>query len=189
MYAPDGIVLDAHGPESGRHNDMFLWYESRVAEEMDRFPAHANGKRYLLYGDSAYRKKGASRHIACAFPNNIPLTQRQQVYNRGYNRLRVAVEWCFAHVKNLWGFFRDKFRVRHGLSCVGRQYLAALLIYNFRTMVTGGNQTSEYFRCRPPRLDQYLSTPRPAHSRDKAVWDEYLDIVAQYGRLGLPTPE
>ena len=56
-------------------------------------------------------------------------------------------------------------------------------------MVPGGNQTSEYFRCRPPRLDQYLSTPRPARSRDQGVWDEYMDIVAQYGRLGLPTPE
>lgn len=102
-----------------------------------------------------------------------------------YNKLRVAIEWGFGHIETLWAFFRDKRRLKYGSTPVGAQYVAAVLLYNFRTMVKGHNQTSKYFECPPPTLAQYLRTPRPPRLREDDVWEEYFDLVEEYG---LPAP-
>lgn len=182
IVSPCGLVLDLYGPEMGRRNDIWLWYRSRVGEAMDALPLHPNGGRYVLYGDSAYRKAGAADHIACAFPRTRPLSVMERAFNKSYNKCRVVVEWAFGHVYSLWASFRYLPSLKTGQSNIGRRFLAAVLLYNFRTCLNKGNQISLYYNIAPPTLAAYIAGPRPPRARWADEEDMYVHVLAHaYG--------
>lgn len=183
VVAPNGLIEDLYGPEPGRHHDIYLWQQSRVGEEMNALPPHPDGGRYVLYGDAAYRKPRARNHIACAYPRHLPLTPLQEHLNKVFNKARVVVEWAFGHVYALFALLRYSHLLRTGQSAVGDWYMAGCLLYNFRTCLNRGNQTSLFFNMVPPTLSDYLDAPRPAVGRYDHVVEAYEHIVAAHPGL------
>lgn len=183
VVAPNGLIEDLYGPEPGRHHDIYLWQQSQVGREMETLPNHPAG-RYVLYGDSAYRKPRARRHVAVAYPRHLPLTPSQRELNRLFNRARVVVEWAFGHVYALFPLLRFPNLLRTGQSAVGDWYMAACLLYNFRTCLNRGNQTSLFFDIVPPTLSEYMDAPRPGVGRYDHVVEAYEVIVNAYPQLG-----
>ena len=53
MIAPDGIVVNLHGPELGSRHDAFVLHRSRLVEKLE-VQLLVDDTRYVIYGDSAY---------------------------------------------------------------------------------------------------------------------------------------
>jgi hypothetical protein len=72
-------------------------------------------------------------------------------------RHRIAVEWAFRKVANMFGFVDHKKKLEMGLSPIGEYYFVSVLLANIHTC-SYGSQTSSYFECSPPTVREYLGT-------------------------------
>lgn len=183
IVTPDGLIADLYGPEGGKHHDIFLWQMSRVAREMDALPPGPNGGRYMIYGDAAYRKPRARNYVAVAYPRHLPMTPQQQHLNKIFNKARVVVEWAFGHVYALWALLRFTPLLKTGQCPVASWYMASCLLYNFRTCLNRGNQTSLFFNIMPPTLAQDIDAPRPNQPRWADVFEAYEQIIEAFPEL------
>lgn len=87
------------------------------------------------------------------------------------------MEWGFGHVYNLWESLRFLPLKKAGLTPVGKHFLVCVLLTNMRTCIRGGNQVSMYFECETPSFQEYISVPRPAHTRIDELVEHLEDLV------------
>jgi len=71
------------------------------------------------------------------------------------NALHIVVEWRYEELKKVFASldYKSKLKLREG-PC-GLMYQGAVLLWNVRCSLYG-SQTSQYFKCDPPSLEQYL---------------------------------
>ena len=151
VTTPDGLILHAHGPLEGRRHDWTLYVRSGLEENLEEVMM-VNGIQYCLYGDSGY-----SLRLFLEVPfQGSNLTHSQRALNVAMSRVRVTVEWAFKEVKLYWTTVDFKRKMRFAESPVGALYLAAMLLTNMRNCIYP-NTISQYFRCLPPTLDEYLN--------------------------------
>lgn len=163
VVAPNGMSIDFHGPETGRHNDNFLLYMSGLKNIFPELPIHAaSGLPYYIYGDSVYK---ASEYVKTAYKNNFR-TIEQMVWNKKHNAVRTFVEHYFRCINETFDTLKIKEMEKSFLSPVGVRYLVAAFLTNCKNCLlassnpTGyGNRISKAFQCKPPTLDEYLSIP------------------------------
>jgi hypothetical protein len=151
VKCPDGLIYHLAGPMEGRRNDNALLSASTL---LPRCRARAAGS--VLYGDPAY----SINDVIISPYDNAILTPQQQEFNKRMSSCREAVEWGFADIARLWCALDFTPGQRLFLSPVGIQYRVAVLLTNIHICLNG-SQTSLYFRCSPPALEQYLQTPFP----------------------------
>jgi nuclease HARBI1 len=111
-----------------------------------------HGLPYYVYGDQGYP----------LLPNLIVqfrgrnLTDAQKKCNKRMSAVRESVEWGFAKVIQLFGFLDFKKNLKIGLQPVGQYYIVGAILTNCHSCLYG-NQTSTYFDCQPPELDDYVN--------------------------------
>lgn len=157
-----GLLFDVYGPETGRHNDYYLWHGSKLGEYLRQLPRHSSGQPFYIYGDSGYFPW---KDVLLSGIKGKYLTAREEAFNNTFNRPRTSIEWGFRFVTQMWRALNHTDEQRSGRSNVGFQYLAACFLTNCLTCLDGTNQAAAYFQCPPPSLEEYLSAervPRPA---------------------------
>lgn len=151
----DGLHGFAWGPESVRHADSSLVEISDLEDQMYHFAWDpiARKWRWRLFGDDAFPFKpwlwkGFS-HLAA------PEWKRK--FSRTMNKFRVSVENTYCMTKNAWKtveYFR-KLKLTSGES--KNYFMQACLLHNIRCCLKQGNQVAKFFKCPPPRLEEYWS--------------------------------
>lgn len=151
ITSPDGLILHAYGPMEGRRHDWALYLRSGIEDQLDDV-CFIDGVQYYIHGDSGY-----NRRITVDVPfqgANLPVAMRAA--NEATAAVRVTVEWTYMEVKLYWTTVDFKRKLRVGEAAVGLVYIGAILLHNIRGCMYR-NQVSQYFRCDPPSLEEYLT--------------------------------
>ena len=77
----------------------------------------------------------------------------EEIHNANMARYRIAVEWGFGRIANL--FALTDYKLKLGLSPIGDWNFTAILMANAHTCYYG-SQTSDYFQCPPPSIREYF---------------------------------
>jgi len=83
------------------------------------------------------------------------LTQDQLNFNKVMSKMRICVEWEFADLYNQFAFISFKQNQKLYLQPVAKYFIVSTILKNCKTCLYG-SQTSQYFQCDPPSLEQYL---------------------------------
>lgn len=155
---PDGMLGMLHGPHAGRLHDSTIFGESKLEEWLIANipePEEEEGDVMRIYGDGAF---GRSRHVARGYKGNF-LTPEELEWNVVMNTARTCVEWSFKEISRNFGYVSFSIQLKSGLSPIGGRYLQAGVLANCHNCLYQSAQTSQYFDCEPPELEEYLSAP------------------------------
>ena len=147
---PDGLISSIFGPVPGHRHDLYLFSLSRLEEDVfSTTPFNS----YCLFGDQGYHNKG---HLLAPIPG-LYLTEAETHFNECMLEPRLAVEWGFMRVSQLWQCFSKPVGLRAGNMSLGQMYLVSVLLTNIRTCMHKHNQISTYFELEPCSPEEYLS--------------------------------
>jgi hypothetical protein len=164
VKSPDGLIYHLHGPVESKRADDWLLVRSNLKE---RIKMHSPG--FYIYGDSAY-----SNHLSGALIvpfDDVPLSDRQQVFNQRMADAHEASADGFEDVVRLWRGLEALPTQYMSTYNLGVQYRVAVLLTNIHICVYG-SETSSYFECCPPNIEQYLKKPEveeEAYVRERPV--------------------
>ncbi|KAF7331266.1 DDE Tnp4 domain-containing protein [Mycena kentingensis (nom. inval.)] len=161
VKAPNGHIAHLFGPMEGRRNDNALLHESGLEQlhyqHALRPGADArtalNERYYQVFGDPAY---GVRPWLLSGYPR-LDLSREEHEWNVLMAEWRIEVEHGFADVVRLWPFTNAWWKHRIWSSPVGCYYRVAVLLTNASNCLRP-NQTSQYFNCQPPVLEEYFHT-------------------------------
>jgi hypothetical protein len=153
IMCPDGIFAQMFGPVVGRRHDSYLLHASGLVAALEADFTDVAGVSYYLYADPAYQ---CTRCIMSGF-KGANITADQQDFNTQMSSVRECVEWGFGGIINLFPYIDNKRMQRLMQQPVGKFYILSSLFYNIHTCLYG-NQTSVYFDCDPPTVEEYLRT-------------------------------
>eukprot|EP00732_Lithocolla_globosa_P006591 Lithocolla_globosa_v1_NODE_7752_length_904_cov_11.598351.p1 type:complete len:150 gc:universal NODE_7752_length_904_cov_11.598351:624-175(-) len=147
------MVMDMYGPESARHNDLYLLRESKINRRLAQLQA-GRPKQYVIYGDAIFLLLShiRRRHVSLVGP----LPQRLADENDFMAKVRIAIEWDYGTTANLYPFLhykRNLHLLRH--PNISKLYFVGTLLKNCHVCLYG-SQTASYFGCRPPTLEEYM---------------------------------
>ena len=97
ITSPDGLIFSLYGPEVSRRHDVTLLREIGIEEGLQSCLL-INGRQYYLYADAAYMLRP---WMQIAFPR-AGATAEEEAYNTRMSAVRVAVEWNYKDLKQLW---------------------------------------------------------------------------------------
>ncbi|KAJ8931479.1 hypothetical protein NQ314_015600 [Rhamnusium bicolor] len=149
VICPDGIVISLKGAYPGRRHDSGIFRESGLYEELEQCAVFENGENYVLYEDQAY---GIKRVMSLSKQGN---NSRIQTFNTDMSACRQAVEWGFQKIITEFAFVDFKKNQKLFVQEIEKIYLTAMILTNCHTCLYG-SQTTEYFHCIPPNLEEYI---------------------------------
>ncbi|EIN04908.1 hypothetical protein PUNSTDRAFT_75658 [Punctularia strigosozonata HHB-11173 SS5] len=158
LALPNGLIGHLHGPVEGRRADGFLLADSGLLDWCREHAKRPNDGTsgtesfYHLFGDPAY---GLSDVLISPFSGPGERTRQELEFNKQMSALRIEVEHVFGNVLNKWGFLRSSSKMRVYSSPVGCYYRVGVLLANAMNCLRP-NQTSQFFECAPPSLQEYL---------------------------------
>ena len=180
LLFPDGIIGHQYGPIEGRHSDSWLFNASNMETLLKtRFrspygpvhvpppgsgvpPPHVHDGhvQYAIFADSGYARMGNYVHTPYRRAHPPP-TEAEKTFNKAMSRARVAIEWSFGKIVNIFAFLSYWRQLKIWLVPVGQYYQLATLMANCHTCLYG-SQTTQHFEVAPPSLEEYLHWPAPA---------------------------
>ena len=107
---------------------------------------------YLCMGDPAY---GETDIIISGLKKVQDLSPLEQQFNTTMAQLQQSAERSFGKLGNLWAFLNYKPDIQTHLSPVARYFHVKVLLRNAHTLLYG-LQIGEYFRYKPPTVDEYF---------------------------------
>ena len=149
------MIGHLYGPITCRRHDAYLLRRSQLHEKLAVllaiFPVD-----YLCYGDGAYPllryiKRGVKR-VRHPGPNDAINVE----HGRKMSKVRECVEWGFGKIVNLWAFLDFKKNLQMHSAPLGTYYTVMTNLTNCHTCFYGG-QTSSFFECMPPTIEEYLA--------------------------------
>jgi len=158
--APNGLTIDLSGPVRGRRHDVHLLKKSKL---LPRFKAALTAAgiphgTFVLYCDAGYH---LSDHLVAAFRQTLgAMAPNKRALNRVMSTVRIAVEWGFGRVANLFGALEYKTTKQMLGTPVALIYRACTILANAHCCLYG-NQTSSHFNLRPPTLEEYFQGAPP----------------------------
>jgi nuclease HARBI1 len=115
LCTPDGMIAGLGGPFSGRMHGMQMLRESKLVEFLEAFDYEDKDGQYYIYGDSGYID---SRYLFSGFEGAV-LTAEQKRFNYLLSQGRIAVEWSFGKITNLWRYLDNYKNQKTGQQAVG----------------------------------------------------------------------
>ena len=100
VLAPNGLIGNLYGPIEGKRHDAGMLRESNLLNDLRLHSFDRNNSPLCLYGDPAYP---LNIHLIGPF-KGINLTNAQKQFNSDMSSVRVAVEWGFGKVTELFKF-------------------------------------------------------------------------------------
>lgn len=150
---PNGMNYHVYGPVSVRHNDMYTLFQSNINEKIAN-AQEGNELQYVVYGDSAYIVV-VNTHLK-ARHNNEHNTARQILENAKLSSCREVIEWDYGDIGKYFSMVDYKKVLKLRRMPVGSICLAAMILRNAYVTMNACN-TSLYFGCPPPSLEQWLA--------------------------------
>ena len=138
---PDGTFM-MRGPLGGRWNDVTALSDFGLDEDG---PALC-GDFHKIGGDGIFP-------INQWFTSNAIFLNEDGAAGERYNASRIAVEWLFGDISNIFRYFRSKDRQKVGEGVPARHYVAGAVLAMARNCIHG-NIISEYFGVSPPTLEE-----------------------------------
>jgi len=152
VSCPDGLTPFYFGPVQGRRHDSFVLSLSDLENHLTALNNHHDAE-WHIYGDSAF---SLTRVIQTGFRESSNPSNSNALYTYCMNSGRIAVEWGFGHVINTWKYFDNHRQLRIFSSPLGSAYRVATCLTNMKICLEGC-QTTSYFQCEPPTLEEYIS--------------------------------
>jgi len=154
LVTPDGIMRHVFGPVCGARHDQHMVHESGVLNWITSHGCSATGHPYVCYADAGYAvAPGIMRPFA-----DEKLNIEHKAFNDIMSSVRICVEWEFGDIVAQWAAMNFKrTQVISNGSRPGQQYIVAALLSNCRNCLRPA-QTSQYFNCAPPSLEDYISS-------------------------------
>jgi hypothetical protein len=151
---PNGMIFNAFGPVSCRHNDTFTLGESKIVEKIAKLftPGEPN---FYIYGDSAYPY---DTHLRSRHPEENP-SRRNSMENGVLSSCREVIEWDYGECMRLWKMCDYRKVLKMRCMPVDKMFICAMILRNLHICLNGCN-ASLYFECLPPNLSNYLSKGR-----------------------------
>ena len=155
INTPDGIIRHMAGPYPGSRHDMFALHQSEVIPNwIAKFPRRDDGVPHVIYADQGY----------CVMPGiETPYADgdfdfEHEAYNQAMSSARISVEWEFGAILQNWAAL-DLKRMHQLMSNrkIGQTYIVAALLTNMVNCLRP-NITSQYFKCNPPSLQEYIES-------------------------------
>lgn len=150
IVGPDGIITHSSKPSNGARHDYAMLEESKIYEVLEEKLNFGN-EIFCIYGDSAYVNRP---HIVSPFKGNN-LDELQKNFNESMSKVRICIEWTFALVKTEFAFVDYKKNQKIYLQPIGKIFSVAVILTNCHTCFYG-SETSIYFNCPPPKIEEYL---------------------------------
>ena len=151
VMLPNGIMPMPFGPINGSNTDAFMLERSGLVRAMRR-ACKKVGAIYQLYGDPAYPQ---SHWIGGPFRHS-PLNYDEADFNSRMSSVRIVNEWGFGRIKINWAFLDFENSHKVYLNDVQKYWPVAQILQNCHVCFYG-NQVSEYFDCKAPEVEVYLS--------------------------------
>ena len=152
VTSPDGISPFYYGPIEGSRHDSYVLSKSGLQEDLQEVE-QKGGERWHVYGDAAFAN---TRYIQSGYSPSINRSQQEMLYTFCMNSARICVEWGFKEVASTFKYVDYATQLKVFLSPVAAGYRVAQCLRNMKTCLEG-NQTTGYFRCTPPTLEEYIS--------------------------------
>ena len=155
LIYPCGMIGDLYEPIACRRHDCHLLRSSRLHDRLTVMLADCPVD-YLCYGDSALRyiTRGTKRSKFPLVANPVNAANALKM-----SKVRECVEWGFGKIVkivNLWAFLDFTKNQQLYSQPVATYYTVMGFITNCHTCLYG-DQTSTFFECEPPTLEQYLA--------------------------------
>jgi len=156
IVTPDGLFFHLAGPMEGRRHDVTL-YRDAGTDAMLEAGLLVQGVRYCVFGDKAYLLRP---WVQVPVPSvaGVALGDEEEGFNVDMASVRVAVEWGYKEVKQVFPALDYKRKMKINECPVGLLNKVAVLLWNVRCCTYAG-QTSEFFDCPAPSAERYLSLP------------------------------
>ena len=136
----------------GKKHDAGMLADSGLLQLLQQHAFSTHAQPMCLYGDPAYPLR---IHLQAPYKDAV-LTPQQQAFNTSMSKVRVSVEWLFKDISEYFKFIDYKKNMKVQLSALGKFYIVCALFRNAMTCLYP-NQTSVFFNCEPPSLQQYFS--------------------------------
>ncbi len=149
---PDGILVEMHGPYSGRTNDIKMLTRSSLLDRLMHAGVY-RGISYCAFGDRGYPRGNPWLHVPFS-GRHLPPPQAQ--YNLCMSRVRQCVEWSFGKVGILYAFVDFDKNQKLYLQPVASYWQVAALLANCHSCLYG-NETAQYFGLPTPELEVYMA--------------------------------
>jgi hypothetical protein len=147
---PNGMTMDLFGPISFRQNDLQVLNRSQFNQRMEAL--QQGGKKYAVYGDGIFVTKSC---LLRSYEGD-DLTVREKKENRVMTKIRIAVEWSFGLTGKLYKYVTNWYNLKlRKTKDISSYYFVATLLRNAHVCLYG-SQTSKYFECMPPTLEDYF---------------------------------
>ena len=133
--------------------DGFLFVDTGMDAKMrvELDPALHNGVQYAGFFDSAFPIRP---YVQKAF-QGANLTSAVKTYNSEMNSARESAEWSYQKNYALWPFMDFEKNQKAQRQATERDFEMYLFFTNCHTCCYG-SETSAYFDCLPPPLEEYL---------------------------------
>jgi hypothetical protein len=144
-----GFTIHLHGPTSLRRSDLKLLEESDINAKLAALGA------WFAFGDSIYPWISNIR----TYYKHENKTERQKLLNKLFKSVRIAIEWSYGAIKNLFGYLRNLSKLKLLRSDrLLRVYFVCVLLRNCHVALYGGIE-SNYFDIVIPddMLERYLN--------------------------------
>jgi len=153
VVVPEGYLALFLGPYLGRTHDARILDESGLLDSLRIIlPIEDENGVYALFGDCAYPM---SAHLLKGFI--LPKKGSDEAkFNARMNSARIAVEWGFAKITQLWQYTDFKRSMKVFETRPAQHYANAAFLTNCYVAFYG-NVTSEYFGMEPQGIDDYFS--------------------------------
>ena len=170
ISTPDGLLIHFKGPYEGRVSDWGILKHSGLQENLKNYSHNTAGSRLWIYGDAGY---GLEKGILSSYRSHHSTgqhTESEEIFNASMARQRIVVEWCFGKLVTLFPLIDYFKKLKVGLSQVGSWIFTAVLLTNAHTCYYG-SETTAYFDCPPPSIQEYLITPTDNRNADSDMPD------------------
>ena len=153
IVTPDGMIASLLGPFSSKTHDARIFRESGLFDRLrEMMPVGVGEAVYCLYADSAYALSAWIMHGYINPQANSP----EADFNVRMSSARIAVEWGYKNVTQLWQFLDFRRQMMVFKTPVAQLYIVAAFLTNLRCCFYG-NQQSDYFGATRMSVEEYLS--------------------------------
>eukprot|EP00904_Undaria_pinnatifida_P001699 jgi/Undpi1/1152/HiC_scaffold_10.g04614.m1 len=149
VRAPDGMVIDVHGPESGRRHDVHLLRKSNHNARLAAVQNPEDEVQHKVYGDAAYP---VLSHVRRGF-RGANLSSKEEAFNQANSAMRISIEWAFGKVVNMYPFCDFRKNQKLFLQPLAKYHINACILTNAHTCLRG-SQTGTYFDLHAPTLEE-----------------------------------
>lgn len=153
IVGADGILLHLSTAFDGTVNDIEMFRQTGIAELLHQYAYDTRGYPLAIYGDSAYM---LGPHIITKYDDLPGMPAHEVHFNTVMNAQRTSIEWAFGKVVTQFSAVDFSRTQRLLNSPVEYHYRVAALLANLHTCCYG-SQTSAFFQCLPPTIQQYMS--------------------------------